>query len=32
MLIVEKGFEGLRVREVAEHAGIHHATLLHYFP
>lgn len=31
-LIVEKGFEGLRVREVAEHAGIHHATLLHYFP
>lgn len=31
-LIVEKGFEGLRVREVAARAGMHHATLLHYFP
>lgn len=31
-LIVEKGFEGFRIRDVAERAGIHHATLLHYFP
>ena len=31
-LIANAGFEGFRVRTVAEHAGIHHATLLHYFP
>ncbi len=31
-LIVERGFEGFRIREAAERAGIHHATLLHYFP
>ena len=30
--IAEKGFEGLRVREVAAEAGINHATLLYYFP
>jgi AcrR family transcriptional regulator len=30
--IAEKGFEGLRVREVAAGAGINHATLLYYFP
>ena len=27
-----RGFEGLRVRSIAQDAGIHHATLLHYFP
>ncbi|MGH3694838.1 MAG: TetR/AcrR family transcriptional regulator [Pseudonocardiaceae bacterium] len=30
--IAEKGFEGLRLREVAVHAGIDHSTLHHYFP
>lgn len=30
--IVERGFEGLRVREVAREAGVNHATLLYYFP
>lgn len=30
--IAEKGFEGLRLREVAEQVGINHATLHHYFP
>lgn len=31
-LIVAEGLEGFRIREVAQRAGIHHATLLHYFP
>lgn len=31
-LIAEKGFEGLRTREVAEKAGINSATLHYYFP
>lgn len=30
--IAEKGFEGLRLREVAARAGIDHSTLHHYFP
>ncbi|HEX4207692.1 MAG TPA: TetR/AcrR family transcriptional regulator [Ktedonobacteraceae bacterium] len=30
--IVEKGFEGLRLREVASQVGMDHATLHHYFP
>jgi AcrR family transcriptional regulator len=30
--IAEKGFEGLRPREVAAQAGIDHSTLHHYFP
>jgi AcrR family transcriptional regulator len=30
--IAAKGFEGLRVREVAAQAGINNATLHHYFP
>jgi AcrR family transcriptional regulator len=30
--IAEKGFEGLRTREVAAQVGIHSATLHHYFP
>jgi AcrR family transcriptional regulator len=30
--IVEEGFEGLRVRDVAQEAGINHATLHYYFP
>jgi AcrR family transcriptional regulator len=30
--IAEKGFEGLRTREVAAAVGIHNATLHHYFP
>jgi AcrR family transcriptional regulator len=30
--LAEKGFEGFRVRDVAEEAGINHATLLYYFP
>jgi AcrR family transcriptional regulator len=30
--IAEKGFEGLRTRDVAERAGINSATLHHYFP
>jgi AcrR family transcriptional regulator len=30
--IAEKGFEGLRLREVAAEAGIDHSTLHHYFP
>lgn len=30
--IAEKGFEGLRLREVAAGAGIDHSTLHHYFP
>ena len=31
-LIAEKGFEGLRTREVAEKVGINSATLHYYFP
>lgn len=31
-LIAERGFEGFRIRSLAEHVGINHATLLHYFP
>jgi AcrR family transcriptional regulator len=31
-LIVQQGLEGFRIREVAERAGMHHASLLHYFP
>jgi AcrR family transcriptional regulator len=30
--IASRGFEGLRVRDVAREAGINHATLLYYFP
>ena len=30
-LIAERGFEGLRTREVADRVGINHATLHHYF-
>jgi AcrR family transcriptional regulator len=30
--IATRGFEGLRVRDVAREAGINHATLLYYFP
>lgn len=30
--VVERGLEGLRVREVAAEAGINHATLIYYFP
>ncbi len=30
--IAQRGFEGLRVREVAEEAGINNATLHYYFP
>lgn len=30
--IAEKGFEGLRLREVADQVGMNHATLHHYFP
>jgi len=30
--IAEKGFEGLRLREVADEVGIDHSTLHHYFP
>ena len=31
-LLAEKGFEGLRLWEVAEQVGINHSTLHHYFP
>jgi AcrR family transcriptional regulator len=31
-VIAERGFEGLRTREVAERIGLNHATLHHYFP
>lgn len=31
-LLVERGLEGFRVREVAQWAGVHPASLLHYFP
>jgi AcrR family transcriptional regulator len=31
-LIVAEGLEGFRIREVAQRAGMHHASLLHYFP
>lgn len=31
-LIAERGFEGLRTRDVAERVGINHATIHHYFP
>lgn len=31
-LIVAEGLEGFRIRDVAQRAGLHHATLLHYFP
>lgn len=30
--IARDGFHALRVRQVAEHAGVNHATLLHHFP
>ncbi|GAA0941767.1 helix-turn-helix domain-containing protein [Nonomuraea longicatena] len=30
--IAARGFEGLRLREVAKEAGIDHSTLHHYFP
>ncbi len=30
--LAERGFEGLRVREVAKEAGVNHATLLYYYP
>src|SRR5690348_7207534 len=30
--IAARGFEGLRLRQVAEAAGIDHSTLHHYFP
>ncbi|MHB1629343.1 MAG: TetR/AcrR family transcriptional regulator [Bacilli bacterium] len=30
-LLADAGFEGFRVRTVAERVGINHATLLHYF-
>jgi AcrR family transcriptional regulator len=30
--IAEKGFEGLRLRDVAAEVGINHSTLHHYFP
>jgi len=30
-LIAERGFEGLRTREVAQRVGLNHATLHHYF-
>ncbi|GHO47299.1 TetR/AcrR family transcriptional regulator [Ktedonospora formicarum] len=30
--IAEKGFEGLRLRDVADQVGMNHATLHHYFP
>lgn len=30
--IAEKGFEGLRIQEIATQVGIHHSTLYHYFP
>src|SRR5258708_21538483 len=29
--LAEKGFEGLRMREIAERAGMNHATLHYYF-
>lgn len=31
-LTAEKGFEGLRVREVAARVGVNNATLHYYFP
>ncbi len=31
-LIAEKGMAGFTLRAVAQAAGLHHATLLHYFP
>lgn len=31
-VIAQKGFEGLRLREVAARAGIDHSTLHHHFP
>jgi len=30
--IAERGFEGLRIQDVAAFAGMNHATLYHYFP
>jgi AcrR family transcriptional regulator len=30
--IAEKGFEGLRLRDVAQQVALNHATLHHYFP
>ncbi|MBX5467272.1 MAG: TetR/AcrR family transcriptional regulator [Firmicutes bacterium] len=30
--IAERGLEGFRLRAVAERVGLHHATVLHYFP
>lgn len=30
--IAERGFEGLRVREVAKEAGVNHATVLYHYP
>lgn len=31
-LIAQKGFEGLRTREIAERVGVNHATLHYHFP
>ena len=31
-LVVERGLSGLRTRDIAAKAGIHHATLHYYFP
>ncbi len=31
-IISEKGFEGLRIRDVASHVGINSATMYYYFP
>jgi len=31
-LIVERSFEGLRIRDVADRVGINNATLVYYFP
>ena len=31
-VIAERGFEGFRLRPIAEVAGIDHSTLHHYFP
>lgn len=31
-MIAERGFEGFRIRSLAEQVGVNHATLLHYFP
>lgn len=31
-MIAERGFEGFRIRSLADRVGVNHATLLHYFP